>query len=139
MFCFLFLIYHTLQSQWDFFPMGNSGRFPPKESQLQQSRATQPLLITKCTLVFFRVCVIHPNSDMDYTICNVQDVIILLRVHTGAGHTDDDVRVSTTSLTRKKSLTILSCPPGGVRTSGLWVSSRTLYQLSHPVPYLFRK
>ena len=82
--------------------MGNSGRFPPKESQLQQSRATQPLLITKCTLVFFRVCVIHPNSDMDYTICNVQDVIILLRVHTGAGHTDDDVRVSTTSLTRKK-------------------------------------
>ena len=44
-------------------------------------------------------------------------------------------RVSTTFLTRKKRSQICSCAPDAdvVRTSGLWISSPTLYQLSHPV------
>ena len=32
-----------------------------------------------------------------------------------------------------KTLTIFSCAPNGVWTLGLWISSPTLYQLSHPV------
>ena len=42
-------------------------------------------------------------------------------------------RVSTTFLTRKNSHNYMSCVPGGIRTSVLWISSPTLYQLSHSV------
>ena len=43
--------------------------------------------------------------------------------------------VSTTFFTRKKNVINFSCAPdaGGVQTSGLWISSPTLFQLSHPV------
>ena len=33
---------------------------------------------------------------------------------------------------KRQTDTNLSCAPGGVRTSGLWISSPTLNQLSHP-------
>ena len=40
---FVFFVFCTLLlSKWEFPPMGNSGRFSPSKSQLQQSRATQP-------------------------------------------------------------------------------------------------
>ena len=47
--------------------MGNSVAFPG-ESQLRQSRATQPGVHAGC----FSVSMIHANSDMDYGIFNVR-------------------------------------------------------------------
>ena len=64
---------------------------------------------------------------MAYRIFNVRTLSFLcVRLHTGVGHTDSDW---------EKYLTIFYCAPDadGVRTSGLWISSPTLYQLSHPV------
>ena len=46
----------------------------------------------------------------------------------------EGVSTSTTFLTRKQLSSKCSCATDGVRTSGLWISSPTLYQLlSHPV------
>ena len=44
----------------------------PKESQLQQRRATQPQLIIRCMLGLFVLYLNPPNSDMDYMIFSVR-------------------------------------------------------------------
>ena len=64
---------------------------------------------------------------MDYRIFNMR-TWLCMRIHTGVGYTD---RVSTTFFTWKNSHKF-SCAPDAhrARTSGLWISSKTLYQLS---------
>ena len=53
--------------------MENSGRFFPKESQLQQSLAAQRTLINyEAHAGSFRFFHNPPNSDMDYRIFNVR-------------------------------------------------------------------
>ena len=72
---------------------------------------------------------------MDYRTFNVRTWSILcVRIHTGVGHTDNE---SAQHVWLWKTLTIFSCAPDGIRTSGLCISSRTLYQLSHPVTPIF--
>ena len=129
-----FLLVYTLLSQWGFIPWKIRVAFP-KESQLQQSRATQPTLM-KLHAGSFRVSIIHRRLDMDYRIFYVVRDYSYACVHTkGLGNTDK--RVSTTFFHSEKNLsTHFYCTPdaGGVRTSDLWISNpRTLYQLSHPV------
>ena len=74
---------------------------------------------------------------MDYRIFNVRTSSFLsLRIHTVRGgwahHTDSE---SPQHFSLAKTLTTSSCAPdaGGVPTSALWISSPTLYPLSHPV------
>ena len=63
--------FYTLLSQWEFFPWEILVAFP-KECQLQQSRATQRYLITKCLSCWGFLCFRNPlNSDVDYRIFNV--------------------------------------------------------------------
>ena len=68
---------------------------------------------------------------MDYRIFNVCTWSFLcVRIHTGVWHTDSK---SAQHFWLRKILTKFSCDPDGVRTSGHWILSLMLYQLSHPV------
>ena len=72
-----------------------------------------------------------PNSDMDFRIFN-ERTFLCVRLHTGVGHT---YKESAQHFNSEK-LTIFSCAPGGIQTSGhgiRWISRPTLYQLSHHV------
>ena len=76
---------------------------------------------------------------MDYRIFNVRTWSFLCaRIHTWIRDTDSE---SAQHLWFGKTLTIFSCAPDsdGVRTSGLWISSPTLYQWSYPVNCDFTK
>ena len=56
-------------------------------------------------------------------------------IHTGVEHTDSESAQHFDS--EKKPLTSCLCAPDGIRTSGLWISSATLYQLSHTRHQMF--
>ena len=72
-----------------------------------------------------------PNSDMDYRIFNMHTwTFLCVRIHMGFGDIDNEWAQH---FLLGKTLTKFSCALHGVRTSGLWVLSPTLYQLSHPV------
>ena len=69
---------------------------------------------------------------MDYRIFNPAYVIFFSffwRIRTGVGHTDSE---SAQHFLLGNTLTNVSCAPDadGVRTSGRWISSQTLYRLS---------
>ena len=71
----------------------------------------------------------HLSVSVTFNHFFSQTAVNLLRTHTGVGHTGRQ-RVSTTFLTRNNSHFFLSCAPDGVRTSGLWILSPTLFQLN---------
>ena len=80
------------------------------------------------------LCFHNPlNTDMDYRIFNVHYMwsFLCMRIHTGVGHTDN--KLAPQHFLLWKTLTIFPCAPHEVQTSGLWISSLTLYQLSHPI------
>ena len=118
----------TFLSQLDFFPWEIWVAFV-KESQFQQSRATQ--WVWGAWWVF--TCYHNPpNSDMDYKIFNVRTWSFLrVRIHTGVGHTDSE---SAQHVWLGQTLTNRSCAPDadGIRTLSHWLSSLTFYQLSPP-------
>ena len=70
-FVFVFCIVDTVLSQRDFFRWVIRVTFT-KESQLQQSRATQTLINYKMHAGSFRVSIIHRTLAMDYRIFNVR-------------------------------------------------------------------
>ena len=74
-----------------------------------------------------------PNSDMDYRIFYMRTRSFLcVRIHTGDGHTDSE---SAQHFDSEKTQNLFLCS-WQAWTSGLWISSLTLYQLSHPVTHL---
>ena len=74
-----FCIVYTLLSQWEFLAWEIRVAFP-KESQLQQSRAIQPILIIKALSCFHN----SPNSDMDCRIlCVRRHFFLVLVTQTG--------------------------------------------------------
>ena len=114
-------------------PMGKFGLLSvsPRKTSCK-SRATQPYLI-KVHAGSFHVSVIH------WTLTQTTGSVTCVRDHSYAcvytqGGWAHQQRVSTTFLTRKKLWFFVYCAPDadGVWTSGLWISSWTLYQLSHP-------
>ena len=122
----LFFIIHLIIS---------SGKFgaPYLGKATAASRTGLPSPTSAC-LVFscFRN---RPNSDMDYRSFNVRTwPFLCVHIHTGVGHTDSQ---SAQHLWLGKTLTNRSCAPDGIRTSGLWISSPTLYPLSHPAAPLW--
>ena len=105
------------------------GKFQPPYL-LKATAAKRAVLPTSTCWVFSRFCN-PPNSDMGYRIFNVRTWSFLcVRIHTGVGHTGNE---SAQHFWLGKTLTNFSCAPDGVRTSGLWISSPMLYQLSHPI------
>ena len=73
-------------------------------------------------------CMIGLFVSLTWTTGSLTTVIdhsYALRINTGVGAASQN-----NSLTRNK-LTNVSCAPDGVRTSGHWILSPTLYQLSH--------
>ena len=80
----------------------NSGCFP------RRKRAA----IVRRYRVFFRN---PPNSDMDYSIFNVR-TFLCVRVHTGAGHTDESAHFDSGQLSQdlqSRDDVVVFCPPGG--------------------------
>ena len=121
----IFILY-TFLPQWDFFPWGNSGRFPQGKPAATESR--YPTLIrNKVHHRFFRVSIIHRTltSTIGSLTCVSDHSYACVYTLGGWAHRQ---RVSTTFLT-----------PDGVRTSGLWISSLTLYPMSHPVTLCFSR
>ena len=80
----------------------------------------------------FQVSVIHQTLTWTTGSLMCVHVIILacVYIHTGVGHTDNE---SAQHFLLGKTVANFSCAPGGVRTSGLWISNQMLYQLSHPI------
>ena len=118
--CCLYTLSFVL-SRWEFLPWEIQVAFW-KESQLQQSRYP--------TLLNYNF---HnpPNYDMDYRSFNVHMWSFwCVRIHMGVGHTDSK---SAQHFWLEKIITHFSCASDAVQTSGLWISSLTLYPLSHPV------
>ena len=111
------------------FPWEIQLAFPPK-SQLQQSR--YPTLINYNEHAgSFHVSVIHRTLTWTTQDLLRAHVIILVRAYThGALGTPT---ASQHNIFDSEKLTNFSCAPDGIRTSVLWISSPTLYQLSHPV------
>ena len=60
------------------------------ESQLRQSRATEPTVHAGC----FGVSIINPNSDMDYKIMNVRTDVLMLTYTIAHGNVRTLVRES---------------------------------------------
>ena len=73
----------------------------------------------------------RPNSHMDCRMFNVRAWSFLcIHIYTqGLG----SLTTSQHNIFYLEKLTTFSCAPDRVRTSGLWILSLTLYQLSHPV------
>ena len=105
----------------------NSGRLTQYNSR--KSSATQFYKYMLGLSVFVRN---PPNSDMDYKSFNVRTwPFLCMRIHTGVGHTKNE---SAQHFWLGKTLTNCSCAPDGFRTSGLSISTPTLYDSSHPSP-----
>ena len=66
-FLFFFLFFYQLYRPNGISPIGNSGCLPG-DSQLRQSRATQPTVHVRCFSRFRN----SPHSNMDYRILNVR-------------------------------------------------------------------
>ena len=110
--------------------MGNLDRFPQGKPAATASHYST-LINYKVHAGSFSISVIHQTLTWTTYLCRAY-VIILMRAHTHRGWVLWQW-VSTTFLTRGKTLTNLYCVPDSVWTLGLWISSVTLYQLSHPV------
>ena len=66
-----------------------------------------------------------------HTYTGVRNISFLcIRIHTGVGHTNNE---SAQHFWLWKSLANFSRAPYRVQTLGLWISSLTFYQLSHPI------
>ena len=79
----------------------------------------------------FHVSVIHrtPTWTTGYLTCACDHPYARAYTHTGVGHTDSESAQHV--LTEMKlSQFVFPGAPDGVRTSGLWISRPTLYQLS---------
>ena len=107
------------------------GKFGPPYLGMATSAARAALPSHTSTCWVFSFSCNSPNPDMDYRIFKVRKhyVIILMRVYTHGGWAYRQ-RVSTTFWFWKTPF--FSCAPDRVWISGLWISSQTLYQLSHP-------
>ena len=103
--------------------INNLGR-PTWVRQQQLQEQSYPVLHVHARS--FHVSVIH------WTLTWSKGSLSLTNVckHTGVGHTDDE---SAQHFQLRKTLTIFSHAPDGVRTMGLRILSPSLYQLSHPV------
>ena len=113
LFYFIFYVIHLI------IPFGKFGS-PYLDKATTSARAALPSPISA-----------PPDSEMDYRIFNVRTWSFLcVRVHTRVGYTDSE---PAQHFWLGKTLTICYCAPKGVWTSGLWISSPTSYQLSHPV------
>ena len=65
-------------SYWEFLPWMKFGSLSgPRKASCNRVVLPNPNQL-KCMLGSFRVSIIPPNSDMDYRICNVRTVIILI-------------------------------------------------------------
>ena len=121
----IFSFFYTLFSQWDFLPMGNSGRFSLGKPAATESRYP-PLINYKVHAGPFRVSVTRRLLTWP-TGCLMCVRVICMRSYTHGGWAHRQ-RVSTTFLN-------CYCAPEGVRTSGhgiQWVLRPiTFYQLSH--------
>ena len=108
------------------FPMGNLGRFPQEKPAATVS-CFPPLINYKVHAGSFRVSVIYQTliwttgSLMCVRACVYTQGLCTL---TASQHNIFDL----------EKLTIFVCAPDGIRTSGLWISSPSLNQLSHPSP-----
>ena len=125
---YLFILLYTL-----YYPFREIWAAIPGVWLQQAARAALPSPTGACwVFLCFRNA---PNSDVDYRIFNVRTwPFLCVRIHTRRGWAHRQ-RVDTTFLTEK--LTNFSCAADGVRTSGLWISSPTLYRLSHPCHPIF--
>ena len=73
---------------------------------------------------------------MGYMIFNVRTWSFLcVRMHLGVGQPT----ASRHNIFDSEKTSHFSCAPDGIRTSGLCISSPTLYQLSHPVTLTFHR
>ena len=82
--------------------------------------------------------VIHQTLTWITTCTRSLTYVIILKIFMHAAYTHGRRKhwwVITTYFTRENSQTM--CAPDGVRTSGLWISCLTLYQLSSPAPLTF--
>ena len=91
-----------------------------------------PRLIIKCML---GLCVSVIHQTLTWTTGSLQWVVhtwsfLCMRIHTGVGYTDNE---SAQHFWLWKTLINFSSAPNGVQTSGLWISSPTLYLLCHPI------
>ena len=120
--CILYLYFVHFVVPMGIFPWEIPVTFP-KVSQLQTVSRDPTLINYNVHAGCFRVRN-PPNSDMDYRIFNV-------RIRTGLG----TPTASQHNIFDSEKLTNLSCAADGIRTSVLWISSPTLYQLSHPVTH----
>ena len=105
----------------------------PKESQLQQCRATHSLINYKVHAGSFRVSLIH--RTLRWTTGSLTCVLD----HSGACVYILGLGTPTASqhnIFDSEKLTNCPCATDGIRTSVLRISSPTLYQLSHPVTKL---
>ena len=96
--------------------------------QLPAARVVLPSNTSACwVFLHFRNL---PNSDTDYKIFNGRTwSIVCVHIHTGVGHTDKSAQ----HFWLRKTVTNFVCAPDEVQTSGFWILSLTLYQLSHPI------
>ena len=131
-------IVYTLLSQWECLPScpWDIRVAFPKESQLQQSRYPTPINY-KVHAGSFRVSIIQR------TLTWTTGSLTCVRNHSYACAYTRGLGIPTASqhniFDSGKTLTIFfNCAPDtdGVRTSGLWISSPTLYQLSHPITFM---
>ena len=107
----------------------------------QHSYKLQPRC-AKCQLSYyfsvhaasFHVSVIHQTLTWNTgsLLCICDHSCACIYTHRGWAHQQ---RVSRTFLTQKNSQKIY-CAPDGIQTSALWITSPTLYQLSHPITKL---
>ena len=125
-FPFPFFFFNTLLSL-----LGNSGRLTWVRLQQLQEQCYPVLQIHAGSFPF---SVMH-QILLTWTTGSFTDVrmsSLCVRIHTGVGHTPTTSRHN---FFRSEKLTNFYCAPDGVRISGLWISSPTIYQLSHPTPH----
>ena len=101
--------------------------------------AARPVLPSLTSACWVFSCFRNPpksDNDMDYRNFMCVSDHSYVRVYTwmGVGHTDKSAPIFWLG----KTLTNFSCAPDRVRTSDLWISSPTLYQLSHPITFKIR-
>ena len=113
------------------FPMGKSGRFAQGKPAATESRYPNAYSNYKVHAGSVRVSIIH--RTLTWTTgsltCVRDHSYACVYIQGGWAHPQ---RVSTTFLTRRNSHKFFLCSWRG-SNSGLWSSSPTLYQLSHPV------
>ena len=128
------IFFNILLSQWECFPMGNSGRFPQGKPAATEPR--YPTLINhEVHAGSFFVSGIH--QSLTWTtgslMCVREHSCACVYIHTRIRFRLGTSTASQHNLFHSEKLTIFCCAPGGIRTFVLWILSLTLYQLTHPV------